>query len=369
MAKIIHASNFQLGRRFSGIGRSADQLRAALKESLELSIRHALDQSVDLFLVTGNLFASNLVSRHLIEFVYGQIERLGRIPFAVVPGNCDCLEENSVYHYLPAEDRPDNLFVVGDSIAPYLNFPDSEVTIYGVHGRDSDVNGAEFPTLIKQNFSGVHIVAIADVSAVESDSAGVASTDIIALLEQSEFDYVAYGGSESFRALGRKSYCSGSPEVTEFDGTDTGQVLLVDLQNGNLKVEDIPTGQLRWQRLDLASKNYRYNIEIEEELLQKADPQTLLGVRIVGDCINDGFLDLTALEQEMKGKFLFLEIEDARTFSLGAMKGASNSASSLYNDFALLLEEAVAKSPAELRAQYLQAMYTGCAMLSGKDVI
>ena len=36
MAKIIHASDFCLGRQFSDIGKAGDFVRRALKESLEM---------------------------------------------------------------------------------------------------------------------------------------------------------------------------------------------------------------------------------------------------------------------------------------------------------------------------------------------
>ena len=47
----------------------------------------ALDRGVDLFLVSGNLFASNMVSRHLVDFVFQQVERLGRITVCGTAGH------------------------------------------------------------------------------------------------------------------------------------------------------------------------------------------------------------------------------------------------------------------------------------------
>ncbi len=48
MAKILLASDFQLGRQFPGLGKSGDLVRKALKDALEKCVSQALESSVDL---------------------------------------------------------------------------------------------------------------------------------------------------------------------------------------------------------------------------------------------------------------------------------------------------------------------------------
>jgi DNA repair exonuclease SbcCD nuclease subunit len=369
MTRIIHASDFQLGREFQGIGKSGDLVRLAMKESLEAAVKHALDCNADLFLVCGNLFAANTVSRHLTEFVYGQVERLGRMPFVVLPGQLDCIDENSVYRNIPVENRPDNLYILGDSDTPYLNFPDSEVTIYGAPCRGGNVDAAAFSTLNRQEYPGIHIALVAGAFSGEDPSESLADRDAGRAFEKSDFDYVAVGGWPSFRAWGTKSFSSGAPELQGFGLAGSGQVLLLDFNQNGINLEKIPIGKLVWKQIDLNSAKYLYNIEIEEELGKYAGSETLLRARVVGDYVRDGYLDLATLEQGQKERFCYLEIAESRTFSADLTAGLSISAESLLADYALLLGEAIAKAPPELKPQYLQALTAGHAMLSGKDVI
>ena len=353
MAKIIHASDFCLGKQFAGVGKAGDFVRKALKESLERAITQALDKSVDLFIVSGNLFATNLVSRHLTDFVFRQVERLGRIPFVVMPGTSDCLDENSIYWYLPNENRPENFLLLNCRETPYLNFPDSEITVYGMTGFGERISTTGTPLPQRQNLPGVHVVVTCSSENCEE-------------LANVSFDYVAVGGT-NYQQWSDKAYSSGSPEAQDFDNTEAGQVLLVDFNYGQLTVEKIHTGQLVWKQIELDNARFRYNIEVEEELLKHASEQTLLRISFDGHFVPDGYLDLHMVENDFRTKFCALRIDDARRFGSSGARPAGGDA--LSSDFTSLLEEAIEKAPADLRPKYLQALVTGNAMLSGKDVI
>jgi DNA repair exonuclease SbcCD nuclease subunit len=365
MAKIIHASDLCLGRQFSGIGRAGDFVRRALKESLESAVTLALDRRIDLFLVSGNLFASNMVSRHLVDFVFRQVERLGKIPFAVLPGIRDCLEENSIYRLLSTEDRPENFYLLNNRQTPYLSFPESAITLYGAACFGEGTVPTELSLPIKSDLPGVHIVAVNSPESPETVSSFAAMVDAIA---KAGFDYVAVGGL-NYRQWNDYSYSCGSPETQEFDSIESGQVLLVEIGRDRPMIEKCRTGQMVWKQLDLDNTRFRYSIEVEEELVKHASSDMLLRIHFDGEFTPDGFVDLAALENEFRDRFCCLRIEETRRPETSRMRTATTGGDTLQTDYTYLLEDAIEKATPELRPRYLQALVTGNAMLSGKDVI
>jgi DNA repair exonuclease SbcCD nuclease subunit len=368
MAKIIHASDFCLGRQFSGIGKAGDFVRRALKESLESAVTLSLDRSVDLFLVSGNLFAGNMVSRHLVDFVFQQVERLGRIPFVVLPGDRDCLEENSIYRVLYTENRPENFHLLNSRQAPYLSFPESAITIYGTtcFGEKTAVTEQSLP--VKSNLPGVHIVAINNPELPDGANRSSGFDAIVDAMAKADFDYVAVGGLD-YRQWNDHSYSCGSPETQEFESIESGQVLLVEISRSRPVIEKCHTGQMVWKQLELDNARFRYSIELEEELLKHASLETLLRIRFNGEFTADGYVDLTALENEFKNRFCCLRIEEARRFETRRVSVGGTGGDTLLTDYTYLLEDAIEKATPDLKPRYLQALVTGNAMLSGKDVI
>jgi DNA repair exonuclease SbcCD nuclease subunit len=368
MAKIIHASDFCLGRQFSDIGRAGDFVRRALKESLESAVTLALDRSVDLFLVSGNLFASNMVSCHLVDFVFQQVERLGRTPFAVLPGIRDCLEENSIYRLLPTGNRPENFYLLNSRQGPYLSFPESEITVYGATCFGERTAATEQSLPVKSDLPGVHIVAVSNPESPDAAGGSLDFGAIVDAITKAGFDYVAVGGLD-YRRWNDYAYSSGSPETQEFESIESGQVLLVDISRSHPVIEKCRTGQMVWKQLELDNARFRYSIELEEELLKHASSETLLQIRFDGEFTPEGYVDLTALENEFRDRFCCLRIEDTRRIETNCVRVGGTGGDTLLTDYTYLLEDAIEKATPERRPQYLQALVTGNAMLSGKDVI
>ncbi len=369
MAKLLLTADLHLGRHFPGLGKSGDLVRKALKDSLEKSIATALESSVDLFLVGGNLFASNLVSRNLIAYVYRQAERLGRIPFVVVPGQQDCLDANSIYRHLPLENRPDNFFITGLTHDVVLSFPDSELTLYAIPDLGDSLPQAGWQTPARRPSAGAHVLVVANRSGIELHEPYGLSPLLQQVILKGSFDFHAIGACAQYRQWAANAYSSGSPEALDFDNDQTGLALLVDIAGEHVSVETIPTGELAWKRLPLDSSQFLYNIEIERELQKFSGANKLLELRVGGGYVGEGFLDLAALERSQCENFCHLRIRDERQPANAALNFGVDNGGSLIGEFSALLKESIDKAPAELRAKYLEALSTGRALLSGKDVI
>ncbi|MGB5106335.1 MAG: metallophosphoesterase [Candidatus Zixiibacteriota bacterium] len=368
MAKILLASDIQLGRQFPGLGKSGDLVRKALKVSLEKCVALALESTVDLFVVSGNLFATNLVSRNLIEFVFKQADRLGRIPLVIVPGNLDCLDDNSIYRHMPIENRPDNLYVLGLDHECAINFADSDITVYGIpdFGAEESQNGWKVPA--RTNFDGSHLLIVGNTEAFDAVDDTQLSPIMQQLVLKDAFDFIAVGGTTEYKQWATNVYSSGSAEALDFDLADSGLCLMIDLDKSHVAAEPNPIGELNWKRLIIDTSKFRYNIEIERELQKLAGANTLLRVEISGAGTSDGFLDLSSLERSQANEFCHLQICDKRNLTAQGFS-ESQGEGSLIGEYTALLSDSIDKAPGELKSKYIEAMSTGRALLSGKDVI
>jgi len=89
----------------------------------------AIARQVHLFLIAGDLFDQNRIDDATLEFVHGQFSRL-HIPVVILPGNHDCLTEDSVYHRSHWQSNP-NVFVFRDGKGETLHLADINFSIWG----------------------------------------------------------------------------------------------------------------------------------------------------------------------------------------------------------------------------------------------
>ncbi len=368
MAKILVTSDLHLGRQFSGLGRSGDFVRKALKEALEKIVSHALETPVDLVAVCGNLFASNLVSRQLIDKAMLQIERLGRIPFVVVPGRGDCLDANSLFRHFPRERFPDNLRVLGLDNDSVLSLPDSEITLYGIadFGDSLPQGGWQMPSRVAAN--GVHVLLVGNRAAFNATDETQLNPLLQQIVTKGSFDFVAVGGNLNYRKWSETAVSPGAPEGLDFECGETGVCVLADVKSDAVVIDPVHCGELSWKRLVLDSSRFLYNIEVERELHKLADANRLVELKMTGPFSADGYLDLGALERDQARQFCYLRICDERERPEMLPINGDN-LGTLVGEYSALLNDSLDKAPVELKARYLEALATGRALLSGKDVI
>jgi len=89
--RIIHTADVHLGARHDDLGEQAAAHRGRQAAAFTAAVDLALAEKVDLFLVAGDLFDSNVQPRRSVEFVAAQLKRLAtaRIRSVIVPGTHD----------------------------------------------------------------------------------------------------------------------------------------------------------------------------------------------------------------------------------------------------------------------------------------
>jgi DNA repair exonuclease SbcCD nuclease subunit len=254
--RLLHTADWQLGmtRHFLDADaqpRYTDARIQAVRRIAEL----AVSERCDAVLVCGDVFESNLVGPRVVG---RSLEALREVPVPVylLPGNHDPLDAASIYRSRAFRTaRPDHVHVLDGAGAHAVAEGVEIVAAPWTSKRPlSDLVGDVISGLPADGT--VRVVAghgCVDVLGPDpGDPALVRLAAIEAALARGAAHYVALGDRHSRTSVGTSGavWYSGTPEVTDYDEVDPGQVLVVDIEHGRpVEVTSHRVGT--WSFLDL----------------------------------------------------------------------------------------------------------------------
>jgi DNA repair exonuclease SbcCD nuclease subunit len=312
MTKFIHTADWQIGMTRHFLTPEAQaRFTAARIDAIRSIVTLANERNCDFILVCGDVFESNRLNRQVVVRALDALAT-SSVPVYLLPGNHDSLEPGSVYVSPTFVDgMPERVHVI-DSTAPI------EVA------ENTEIIGA--PWTSKRPLSDLVDQAIQDVEPIADvirivaghgivdelspDPDNPALISVVGLeqhIENGSIHYVALGDRHSRTAVGleERIYYSGAPEPTDYDETDPGKVLVVDIQDGSISVEPVKVST--WEFLDRQfdiTGNEDLNV-LESWLTDQPDKdRTIVRLAFVGtvnitekarlDSIIESFTDLYA---------------------------------------------------------------------------
>jgi len=389
MLRLLHTADVHLGARHADLGDAASAQRerqfAAFKASVDLAIK----EKVDLVLVAGDLFDSNVQPRRSIERVAGELARLAkaRIRAVLVPGTHDVYDRSSVYRAYDlaamAGTRPqDDLVTVLTPDHPWVHLQALDAVVHGPcfptkrapYSPLRDLAAVEVPAATWK--IGVLHAAVAIPGRTDHDEVVVTPEEIAA----TGLDYLALGHWHSAQVAKTKGVTyayAGAPEPVAVDQDRAGKVLLVQLDDASgahsVKVEERAIGRTTFERQEIDAATVESQPALVERLRAQANPDLVLDVRLIG--VRPDHLDLEPLEVEeaLKGSFLRLRVRDISQPALS--EGALPPAETIAGAFIRNVEgriadlEASGDTLAEREAQELRdVLRLGRLLLAGEEV-
>ena len=368
MLKILHTADIHLGAKFSGLGRSGDKLRAQLKKTFMKIIDLALEQKVDLLLVSGDLFNSNQVSNATLGFVLGEFSRLNKIPVCLIPGTHDCYDNSSIYRNIDSSSFPPNLHLLVDEEKPFIFLEELGVTVYGKGNRSNRSKESPLPKL-NQGFNSKYNIALAHGSLqIPSKSQ---EDDFPITLEEignSGFNYIALGHWHSFQEISKNphTYYSGSPEQLKYSEKDSGNVLMVELNENQIKVDKIKIGEIKWEEIELYLDKFKNSSEVLREVENYKGEQNILKVRFKGNQKLSNNQDIAKLKEVLEDQFLHLEFEQKSPVIGDELSSSKFPLHTVTGQFLQIMEEKIATAEEGEKEKYQEAKNLGYLLLSGK---
>ncbi|MBI2778062.1 MAG: DNA repair exonuclease [Chloroflexi bacterium] len=385
MLRVLHTADVHLGARHADLGDQAAAQRERQFAAFRATIDLALAEPVDLVLVAGDLFDSNVQPRRSVERVAAELRRLveARIRCVVIPGTHDVYDRASIYR---SYDLAALAGAVGSDLLTVLT---PERPAVHLEALDTAVHGTVFATKRAPHSPLRDVDVKADPKAtwhlglVHGSVAIPGQTDgdeVVVTTEEigaSGLDYLALGHwhSTSKGKAGPTTWAySGAPEPVALDQDRAGKVLLVTLDQRDGKklvgLEERQVGRTRFEKLELDAAGLASQPALIDQLAAKADPDLVLDVRLIGVRPDQLDLDIDEVESALAPRFLKVRVRDRSMPAL--TEGAIPPQDTVLGAFIRNVEARVAEEEAagqeEAAAELRDALRLGRLLLAGEEV-
>jgi DNA repair exonuclease SbcCD nuclease subunit len=325
MLRLLHTADVHLGARHADLGDRAAMQRERQFAAFTATIDLALEEKVDLVLIAGDLFDSNVQPRRSVERAAAQLKRLveARIRTVIAPGTHDVYDRASIYR---AYDLAAMSGAVGSDLVTVLDPEHVEVHLKPLdliaHGRCFATKRAPTSPLLdldvaKDDRAAWHVgllhAALAIEGRTDGDDVVITSAEIAA----SHLDYLALGHwhSTTRGKAGKTAYAySGAPEPVALDQDRAGNVLLVQLDahdgKKQVSVEERKVGKTHFERIQLDAAKVGSQPGLVSKLAEKADPDLVLDVELIGVRPDELDVHVEEVEAELAERFLKVRVRD-----------------------------------------------------------
>jgi exonuclease SbcD len=388
MLRIIHTADVHLGARHDDLGEQAAAQRERQFAAFKAAIDLALSEKVDLFLIAGDLFDSNVQPRRSVERVAAELKRLteARIRTVIIPGTHDVYDRASIYRAydiptLAGSGPDDGVVTVLDPEHPSVHLAALEAVVHGPvfatkRAPHSPLEGlgaaaaADPATLWR---IGMVHGSIAIPGRTEHDEVVITTEEIAA----SGLDYLALGHWHSAQTgkAGSVTYAySGAPEPVALDQDRAGKVLLVELdQRGgkrSVKIEQRQVGRTSFAKLDVDAAAVASQSALVDLLATRADPDLVLDVRLIGVCRDELDLDLFEIETALAPSFLKVRVRDSSVAALteDPLPSPDTIAGAFIRDLEAKIAVLEAAGSDDEAAEQRDALRLGRLLLAGREV-
>jgi DNA repair exonuclease SbcCD nuclease subunit len=387
MLRIIHTADVHLGARHDDLGEQAATQRERQFAAFKAGVDLAIGERVDLFLIAGDLFDSNVQPRRSVERVAAEVARLAqaRIRTVIIPGTHDCYDRASIYRAydlgaMAGTSPGDGLVTVVDPDHPVVRL---EALGVAIHARVFATKRAPYSPLRDPFDDGDGPAATWRIGMVHGSVAipGRTEHDEVVVtpeeIARSGLDYLALGhwhSTQTGKAGGVTYAYAGAPEAVALDQGGAGKVLLVELDDAagkrTVTVTPKPVGRTRFEKLDVDAATVASQPALVAHLAARADGDLVLDARLVGVRRDDLDLDPSEIETALGPLFLKVRVRDASAPALteGPLPSADTIAGAFIRDLETRIAELEAAGSTDEAAEQRDALRLGRLLLAGHEV-
>ncbi len=275
--------------------------KAELISTFERMVEEAVYQKVNIFIIAGDLFDSERITRSLAERILAAIEAAHGIDFLYLSGN----HEKSALLQCGVS-LPENLKIFGEDWT-YFDYG-----VLTVAGR-SVISAGMFNSL-NLDYAKTNIVVLHG-AVTESHSDG----ELIGIREARErhIDYMALGHYHSFSETpidddGVAVY-SGTPEGRGFDEVGSKGFVIIDADGKNASYRFKPFAKRTLRIVDTDISGITRRIELDARIadsLEGIPHSDLIRLRLTGERDPEFLIDTDAINSRWNQAFYHFEIND-----------------------------------------------------------
>lgn len=238
--KILHCADLHIGAAESSLGTLGVSRRTETLITFEKIINLARENSVDILLISGDLFNSNSVEEAFCDRVFECFATIPDTKIVFAAGNHDPLNFESPFK---KRTLPNNLFVL-DTKDCFVEFSDLNTRVYGKSFKEVYLHGVDrFSLKPDNNFINLMCIHGELRSDLGSDYNSITNN----FIETSGMDYIALGHIHKRTDIGKigntyLAYC-GCPEGQGFDELGEKGIYLGAVSKGSCELQFVPTAK------------------------------------------------------------------------------------------------------------------------------
>lgn len=246
--KILQAGDLHFDTPFKDLSKSiSDISKEELLEVFSKIIDIAIENNVNILLLTGDIFDNLTVNKKTLIFIKNQVERISNIRVFISPGNHDPYNEKSFYKMI---SWPKNVYVFKEGIESVV-LEELNTVVWGAAFNEYHVRKSMLKN-INVNKNYINIMTIhGDIS--NSDEGNDYNPMTLKDIGESGMDYIAIGHRHNFSGILRENNTyygyAGCPQGRGFDELEDKGIIIGEVAKGAV--------DLRFQRT--SKRNYYVN--------------------------------------------------------------------------------------------------------------
>ena len=304
--KIFHTSDLHIGSPLTSrlSTEKAKERKGELISTFSRLVDEAIFQRARLFIIAGDLFDSERITKTSAERVLSIIERAESVDFLYLPGNHenDALKSSGI-------PMPKNLCIFGED---WTYFDYEYVTVAGRSEISEDMFDRLNLSYAKTNILVLHGALIDGKSGGEC--IGVRDT------RGKNIDYIALGHYHTYSKTeldeGGVAVYSGTPEGRGFDEAGDKGFVMIEADGKKVSHKFVPFATRAMRIIDVNVTGAQRRIDFDDRAsaaLSSVRAQDLVSLRFIGEHSPELYPDVDGVVAMHNGRFWHLEARDEST--------------------------------------------------------
>ena len=309
--KILHCADLHIGAALSFLGEKAELRRREILLTFEKIVDLCAEHNVQVLLIAGDLFDSNLIENHFTSAVINKINSAPDLKVVFSAGNHDPFNPRSPFF----TKKPQNFHILSTD-SGYIDFKELNLRIYGRSFETAFLNDGS-ASFIPENNNTINILL--QHGDLFADSESQYNPISRSFIENSKMDYIALGHihkRSEIEKLGNTYFAySGCPEGQGFDEIGEKGVYIGNIGKGICELEFVPTAKRKHitENIDISTASDSLSdciLNLLENKYGEAYTQNLYKIVLTGSTREDNKPDLSDITARLESKLYFVKIKD-----------------------------------------------------------
>lgn len=317
--KILQAGDLHFDTPFKDLDKDVSEIsKEELLQVFSKIITIAIENKVEILLLTGDIFDNITVNKKTLIFIKNQIERIPNIKVFISPGNHDPYNEKSFYKMI---NWPSNVYIFKSKLE-HIILEDLKVVVWGAAFNEYYVKESLLKNInILEDY--INIMAIhGEISSV--DGGNEYNPITIKDIENSKLDYIAIGHRHNFsgiKKIGNTYYAyAGCPQGRGFDEILDKGIIIGEVSKGVVNLDFIRTSKRNYYIKEVDISNKVSYEEIKDKIINEIEDEerknNFYKIILKGEVESFVNLKENLLKELIKDYFYFVKIIDKTEIKL-----------------------------------------------------